>query len=69
MTKLLGYLGMDVAAMSVNDWIGVFFSLIAFIGMAAVYVMVFRPANKETFESQRSMALDDEGHINVGEKR
>ena len=69
MTKLLGYFGMDVVAMSVNDWIGVFFSLVAFIGMLAVYFMVFRPANKDMFESQRSMALDDEGHINMGEKR
>lgn len=69
MTKLLGYLGMDVAAMSVNDWIGVCLSLVAFIGMVAVYFMVFRPANKDMFESQSSMALDDEGPINVGEKR
>ncbi len=69
MTKLLGYLGMDVAAMSVNDWIGVFLSLVAFIGMVTVYVMVFRPANKDMFESQRGMALDDEGTINAGEKR
>jgi cbb3-type cytochrome oxidase subunit 3 len=37
--------------------------------MVAVYVMVFRPANKEKFESQRSMALDDEGHINAGDIR
>jgi len=68
-TNLLGYLGMDVAAMSVNDWIGVFFTLVAFIGMAAVYFMVFRPANKDMFESQRSMALDDEDHISMGEKK
>lgn len=69
MTSLLGCLGMDVAAMSVNDWIGVFFSLVAFIGMVVAYVMILRPANREMFESQRSMALDDEGHINIGEKR
>ena len=69
MTNLLGYLGMDVAAMTKNDWIGVFFTLAAFIGMVAIYFMVFRPANKEKFESQRSMALDDEGQINVGDKR
>jgi len=68
-TKLMGYLGMDVTAMSTNDWLGVFFVLVSAIGMAAVYFMVFRPANKATFESQRSMALDDEDHINVGEKR
>lgn len=69
MTKLMGYLGMDVAAMTANDWLGVFFVLVAAFGMVAVYVMVFRPANKATFESQRSMALDDEDPINMGEKR
>lgn len=60
---------MDVAAMSANDWIGVFLALVAFVGMVAVYVMVFRPANKDTFESQRGAALDDEEHISMGEKR
>ncbi|MDH4286356.1 MAG: hypothetical protein OEV26_02930 [Gallionella sp.] len=69
MTNLLGYLGMDVAAMSANDWLGVFFTLVAFFGMVAVYVMVFRPANKDMFESQRGMALDDEDTISMGEKR
>jgi cbb3-type cytochrome oxidase subunit 3 len=63
------YLGMDTAVMSTNDWLGVFFTLVAFLGMVAVYVMVFRPANKEKFESLRGMALDDEDQINVGEKR
>jgi cbb3-type cytochrome oxidase subunit 3 len=68
-TKLMGYLGMDVAAMTTNDWLGVFFALVTAFGMVAVYFMVFRPANKATFESQSRMALDDEEHINVGEKR
>jgi cbb3-type cytochrome oxidase subunit 3 len=68
-TKLMGYLGMDVGVMTTNDWLGVFFALVAAFGMAAVYFMVFRPANKATFESQSRMALDDEEHINVGEKR
>jgi len=68
-TKLMGYLGMDIEAMTTNDWLGVFFVLVSAIGMVAVYVMVFRPANKATFESQRSMALDDEDPINMGEKR
>lgn len=67
MTKLLGHLGMDVAAMTINDWLGVFFSVAAFIGMVYVYIMVLRPANKDKFESQRGMALDDEDHINAGE--
>lgn len=69
MTKILGYLGMDVAAMTTNDWLGVFFTLFTFVGMVAVYVMVFRPANKERFEAQRSMVLDDDDPIKLGEKR
>lgn len=69
MTKLMGYLGMDVGVMTTNDWLGVFYALVSTIGMVAIYFMVFRPANKATFESQSRMALDDEEHINVGEKR
>jgi len=59
---------MDVAVMTTNDWLGVFLAVAVFIGMIYVYVMVLLPANKEAFESQRTMALDDEDHINVGEK-
>ncbi len=69
MTNLLGYLGMDVAAMTVNDWLGVFFTLAVSIGMVYVYVMVFRPANKDKFESQRGMVLNDEDQINAGEMK
>lgn len=69
MTSLLGYLGMDVAAMTANDWLGVFFSVLVFVGMAYAYFMVFRPANKEKFESQRGMALDDDDPVKMGEKR
>jgi cbb3-type cytochrome oxidase subunit 3 len=65
----MGYLGMDIEAMTTNDWLGVFFALVSAIGMVAVYFMVFRPANKATFESQRSMALDDEDPIDMGDKR
>jgi hypothetical protein len=60
---------MDVGAMTTNDWLGVFFVLVAAVGMVTVYIMVFRPANKAMFESQRSVALDDEDPINMGEKR
>ena len=60
MIKLMGYLGMDVQVMTRDDWLGVFFAVFVFIAMAYVYFMVFRPANREKFESQRGMALDDE---------
>jgi len=60
---------MDVQAMTTNDWLGVFFLLVAAVGMVLTYVMVFRPSNKERFESQAAMALDDEDPIKSGEKR
>ena len=60
MIEWLAYLGMDVAAMTVNDWLGIFFALVAFFGMVATYVIVFWPSNKAKFEGQRFMALEDE---------
>lgn len=65
----MGYLGMDIAAMTSNDWVGVFLSVSVFIGMAYAYFMVLSPGNKEKFESQRDMALDDDDPIKMGEKR
>ena len=50
---------MDVESMTTNDWLGVFYAVFVFVAMIYVYFMVFRPANKEKFESQRGMALDD----------
>ncbi len=69
MTKVLGFLGMDVGAMTTNDWLGVFFTLFTFVGMLSAYIMVFRPANKDKYEAQRRMAMDDDHPIILGEKR
>jgi hypothetical protein len=55
----MSYLGMDVVSMTTNDWLGVFYAVFVFFAMIYVYFMVFHPANKEKFESQRGMALDD----------
>ena len=68
MIKLMEYLGMDMGSMTANDWLGVYFAVFGFVAMVYVYFMVFRPANKDKFESMRSMALDDEEHFHVGEK-
>ncbi len=68
MIKLMEYLGMDLESMTMNDWLGVYFSAFIFIAMVYVYFMVFRPANKDKFESLRNMALDDDEHFHVGEK-
>jgi cbb3-type cytochrome oxidase subunit 3 len=57
---------MNVAIMTTNDWLGVFFVLVSAIGMAVVYFIVFRPSNRDAFEAQSGMALDDEDHIKHG---
>jgi cbb3-type cytochrome oxidase subunit 3 len=65
----MDYLHTDWAAMSRNDWIGVFFTLAAFVAMIVVYVLVFNPRNKDAFDAQSDMALRDEGgYKNSGEK-
>lgn len=70
MTKLLDYFHTDWAAMTRNDWLGVFFTVGAFIAMIAAYVLVFSPRNKDAFDAQADMALRDEDEYNnSGEKR
>ena len=70
MTKLMDYLHTDWAAMTRNDWLGVFFTLLAFVAMVAVYVLVFNPRNKDALNSQGDMVLRDEGEYNnSGDKK
>jgi len=69
-TKLMDYLHTDWAAMTLNDWQGVFFTVAAFVAMIVVYVMVFNPKNKDAFDSQSDMALREEGEYNnSGDKK
>lgn len=64
------YLHTDWAAMSRNDWIGVVFTILAFVAMIAVYVLVFNPKNKDALNSQGDMVLRDEGEYNnLGDKK
>jgi cbb3-type cytochrome oxidase subunit 3 len=66
----MNYLHTDWAAMTVNDWLGVFFTVSAFVAMIAVYVLVFNPKNKDAFNSQSDMALrDDIEYNNLGDKK
>jgi cbb3-type cytochrome oxidase subunit 3 len=66
----LDYFHTDWAAMTRNDWLGVFFTVGAFIAMIAAYVLVFSPRNKDAFDAQADMALRDEDEYNnSGEKR
>ena len=64
------YFHTDWAAMSSNDWQGVFFTVAAFVAMIVVYVMVFNPKNKDAFDSQGDMVLREEGEYNnSGDKK
>jgi len=66
----MDYLHTDWAAMTRNDWLGVFFTVLAFVAMVAVYVLVFNPRNKDALNSQSDMALRDEGEYNnSGDKK
>ncbi len=70
MTKLMDYLHTDWAAMTSNDWLGVFFAVGTFVAMVAVYVMVFNPRNKDAFNSQSDMVLREDGEYNnSGDKK
>jgi cytochrome c oxidase cbb3-type subunit IV len=66
----MDYFHTDWAAMSLNDWLGVFYTVLAVAAMIWVYVMVFNPKNKETFNSQADVALRDEvDDNNSGDKK
>ena len=69
MTKLMEYLHTDWAAMTLNDWLGVIYTVLAFAAMVLIYVMVLHPKHKEAFDSRADMALRDTDEYNqLGEK-
>jgi len=54
------YFQTDWAAMTLHDWLGLGITIIVFLMMIAIYVYIFHPANKERFESQRFIPLDED---------
>ena len=68
MAKLLGYLGLDVNTMTLNDWQGVLLTLLAAAAMIFIYFLVFNPKNKDTLEAQRNILFEDD-HTNMGDKK
>jgi hypothetical protein len=70
MSALTEYFQTDWAAMTLHDWLGMVITVVVFLGMAAGYIMVLNPRNKEKFESRRNLPLDaDEPLQSVGDKR
>lgn len=46
--------------MTQHDWLGLIMTIVVFFVMLGLYIYVFHPANKERFEAQRYIPLDDE---------
>ena len=53
------YFHTDWAAMTQHDWVGLIMTIAVFFVMLGLYVYVFHPANKERFEKQRFIPLDE----------
>jgi cbb3-type cytochrome oxidase subunit 3 len=62
------YLHTDWSAMTLNDWLGVMYTLLAFVAMIFAYVLVFHPKRKDVFDAQRDMVLREDEHNNLGDK-
>ena len=60
MNSIKEYFQTDWAAMTLHDWLGMGITIVIFIMMIAIYVYIFHPANKEKFESQRFIPLDED---------
>ena len=60
MNSIKEYFQTDWAAMTLHDWLGLGITIVVFFMMIAIYVYIFHPANKERFESQRFIPLDED---------
>lgn len=68
MSNLAEYFHTDWEVMTTNDWIGTILTVVVFLLMVGLYVYVLRPKNRDKFESQRFIPLDDEDEKTTGEK-
>lgn len=69
MSSLSDYLHTDWAAMTTQDWVGTILTVTVFVLMVALYVHVWRPANRERLEERRYLVFEDENDVESGEKR
>ena len=60
MNNIKDYFHTDWAAMTQHDWVGLIMTIAVFFVMLGLYVYVFHPSNKERFEKQRFIPLDDD---------
>lgn len=60
MSKLAEHFSTDWSAMTGSDWVGLVITVVIFVLMAAVYIYVFKPGNKDKLEAHRHIVLDDD---------
>ena len=67
MNSLRDYFNTDWGAMTATDWFGTILTVVIFLLMVGLYFYVLRPKNREKFESNKYIPVDDE-QIRSGEK-
>lgn len=46
--------------MTLHDWLGLIITIVVFFVMIGLYSYIFHPSNKERFEAQRHIPLEDD---------
>ena len=60
MSNLKEYFHTDWAAMTTTDWVGTILTVVIFLLMVGLYVYVLRPKNRDRFESNKYIPMDDD---------
>ncbi len=64
----MDYFRTDWGAMTGHDWVGTILTVVIFFLMLGLYIIVLRPKNRDKFEQQKYIPLDDEEQKDSGEK-
>ncbi|MCP5407778.1 MAG: cbb3-type cytochrome c oxidase subunit 3 [Chromatiaceae bacterium] len=67
MSSLMEYFHTDWQAMTGTDWVGTILTVVIFLLMVGLYFYVLRPKNRDKFEPNKYIPVDDE-QIRSGEK-
>ncbi|MCB1868612.1 MAG: cbb3-type cytochrome c oxidase subunit 3 [Gammaproteobacteria bacterium] len=67
MSSLMEYFHTDWQAMTGTDWVGTILTVVIFLLMVGLYFYVLRPKNRDKFEPNKYIPVDDE-QIRSGDK-
>jgi cytochrome c oxidase cbb3-type subunit 4 len=60
MNSLKEYFSTNWGEMTQHDWIGLIITIVTFFAMIGLYLYVFHPANRQKFEAQRYIPLEED---------